>query len=417
MTFAHVRAALPEHPAGDDHLLDLAGALVDPEQAHVAVHALDGHAAHVARAAVDLHRPVGDAPDGLGAEVLRRRRPEGGVRAVVVGLRRLADQRPPGVPVGHRVGHEALHELVGRDRVPALLAHRRELRRLVHQPRGHPHAQRGDVQPPVGEAAHGGDEAAVQALVPADEVRRPAPGRRRGRPRTSTSRAGPSSRRARRTRRRRRRVGTRKVEMPLAGEASGSVRAKTMSTSASGALVIQRFWPVITQLVAVTHRLRGQRRRVGAGVGLGEREGRDDLAGGQARQPLLLLLGGAAGEQHLPGDAVVGAEQRAQRRRGPAELHRELDLLAHREPDAPELLGDREAVEPHRLALLAQLGGHLVGGLDLVLARHHLLAHELAHRGQDVGEVIGLHGAHGVTFRAAAPSSLRQPARHPRRSR
>ena len=34
--------------------------------------------------------------------------------------------------------------------------------------------------------------------------------------------------------------------MPRAGAASGSVRAKTMSTSASGALVIHRFVPEIT---------------------------------------------------------------------------------------------------------------------------------------------------------------------------
>src|SRR5688500_5661856 len=41
--------------AGDDHLLDLAGALVDAEDAHVAVKALDPVLGDVAGAAEDLH--------------------------------------------------------------------------------------------------------------------------------------------------------------------------------------------------------------------------------------------------------------------------------------------------------------------------------------------------------------------------
>ena len=51
--------------AGDDELLDLAGSLVDAEQPCVPVEPLNGHAAHVARPAVDLHGAVGDPADHL----------------------------------------------------------------------------------------------------------------------------------------------------------------------------------------------------------------------------------------------------------------------------------------------------------------------------------------------------------------
>ena len=53
----------------DHHLLDLARALVDAEDAHVAVEALDAVVGDIAGAAEDLHRPVGDAADHLGGEV------------------------------------------------------------------------------------------------------------------------------------------------------------------------------------------------------------------------------------------------------------------------------------------------------------------------------------------------------------
>src|SRR5687768_1164145 len=62
-----------QHVARDDQLLDLAGAFVEAEKAHVAVEALDDGLLHVARAAVDLHAAVGDAPDHLGCVQLAAR--------------------------------------------------------------------------------------------------------------------------------------------------------------------------------------------------------------------------------------------------------------------------------------------------------------------------------------------------------
>src|SRR5262249_35157395 len=69
---------------GDDGLLDLGCAFVDPQQAGVAVEALGGDPADVAGPAVHLHAAVGDAPGHLAAEVLGRRRTEALVEALVV---------------------------------------------------------------------------------------------------------------------------------------------------------------------------------------------------------------------------------------------------------------------------------------------------------------------------------------------
>src|SRR5690606_6344023 len=61
---------LADHVAGDDHLLDLRGALVQAEQAHVAVEPLDGVLADVTGAAMDLHAAVGYPAAHFGGEHL-----------------------------------------------------------------------------------------------------------------------------------------------------------------------------------------------------------------------------------------------------------------------------------------------------------------------------------------------------------
>src|SRR5687767_10259654 len=53
----------PERLSGDDHLLDLARALVDAEEPGITEEALDRDAAHVSGPAVHLDGPVGDAAD------------------------------------------------------------------------------------------------------------------------------------------------------------------------------------------------------------------------------------------------------------------------------------------------------------------------------------------------------------------
>src|SRR5215471_1860288 len=58
----HSRFRSANHVARDYQLLDLAGPLVDAEQAHVAIKALDGVITDITGAAVDLHRSIRHAP-------------------------------------------------------------------------------------------------------------------------------------------------------------------------------------------------------------------------------------------------------------------------------------------------------------------------------------------------------------------
>ena len=146
---------MPERLLGDHDLLDLAGAFVDAEQAGVAVEALDGDAAHVAGAAVNLHGAVGDPADGLAGEVLRAGRPHPGVGPGVKVCRGRQDQGTGGVHVGLRVRDQPLDQLELRDRVTGLRTGHGVGDGLLKQSLCHPRAERGDVQPAVRQAAHG----------------------------------------------------------------------------------------------------------------------------------------------------------------------------------------------------------------------------------------------------------------------
>ena len=105
---------------------------------------------------------------------------------------------------------------------------------------------------------------------------------------------------------------------------AGSVWAKTSATSATLPSEIHIFWPVIRQPPSIFSRPGAQRGGVGAGVGLGQPEAAERLAGAQPRQPALLLLVGSP------------ALDRAADQRG---LDR--DDGAHRRVAAPDLLDDQ----------------------------------------------------------------------------
>src|SRR3546814_8943568 len=74
----------------DDQLLDLRSAFVNAEDTHIAEEALDRGLAHIAGAAMDLDRPVGDPAHHLGAEHLRARGLERHALARVVAPRDVA---------------------------------------------------------------------------------------------------------------------------------------------------------------------------------------------------------------------------------------------------------------------------------------------------------------------------------------
>ena len=115
--------------------------------------------------------------------------------------------------------------------------------------------------------------------------------------------------------------------MPGPSSSAGRVRAKTTNRSATGALVMNRFSPVITQSSAPS-RTALVRRPAGFDPAPGSVSAKEATSPGRHRlQPAGLLLVGAEPDQHLTGDAVVGAEHRPQRQRGVAQLHRQLDVL------------------------------------------------------------------------------------------
>ncbi len=78
--------------------------------------------------------------------------------------------------------------------------------------------------------------------------------------------------------------------------------------------MIHIFWPCRIQSVAVAARARAHRAGVRAGVGLGQPEAADRLAGGHPRQPLLLLLLAAPALDRVHRQRPLHRDERAQRR-------------------------------------------------------------------------------------------------------
>ena len=160
--------------------------------------------------------------------------------------------------------------------------------------------------------------------------------------------------------------------------------------------------------VALAHGAGLQRGEIGAGIGLGEHRGRQHLAGGDLRQPLALLLFGAAAENELGGDLGTGAEAA------------DADIAAR------QLLGDHAhqfLAEPHAAVVLgdgqrehAELGhlpddierNVLVAQMPSVRLRHHLVVGELAHFLADrIERVVEAAGADGRLV--LQPDQLDQP--------
>ena len=75
------------------------------------------------------------------------------------------------------------------------------------------------------------------------------------------------------------------------------------------------------------------------------------------------------------------------------------------------LLGQGEAEQAHLGGRPAQALRNRVGALDLVLAGHHLVAHEPAHRGQRGLELLGIHRSPHFCGAAVAEISARAPNR------
>ena len=95
-----------------------------------------------------------------------------------------------------------------------------------------------------------------------------------------------------------------------ASERSGSVRASSRSTSARAAKVHQVFTPLTSQPPSIGTAEVIDAGHVGPEVGLGHGDGAQHLGGGQLREPVLLLLLGAAVDEG-PGEDLGPGDQRA----------------------------------------------------------------------------------------------------------
>ncbi len=102
---------------------------------------------------------------------------------------------------------------------------------------------------------------------------------------------------------------------------------------------------------ALAHGTRPQAAEIGAGIGLGEDGGRQDLARGDARQVFLLLLRRAAEADELGGDLGAGAE-RTDADIGARQLLRDDAHGELAETEAAGALGHGEAEHAERRHLL-----------------------------------------------------------------
>src|SRR5215218_1321982 len=156
-----VRTAMSglEDPVGDHHLLDLAGPLVDLEDARVAEEALDVVLLGVAIAAVDLESLVGDPLRHLGGEELGLRRFEGEALLVLLRPGGLPGHQASGVDLGRHVGQVELDGLELGELLVELLALLGVGQGLLERALGDAHGLRGDADASAVQSGHGDLEA------------------------------------------------------------------------------------------------------------------------------------------------------------------------------------------------------------------------------------------------------------------
>src|SRR6202161_4838849 len=195
-------------------------------------------------------------------------------------------------------------------------------------------------------------------------------------------------------------AGTRKTAMPGPASSAGRVRAKTTNRSATGALVMNRFSPVITQSPSAPSRIALVRNPAGfdpAPCSVNANEATCPDASDSSQVAFCSSV------PNPTGDSVCGAEHRPERQRGIAQLHRQLDILGDVEPESTPLLRDGIAEQPHVLGLVAKIVWHPVGRQNLLLTRDDGGTDELPGLGEDLLEVVVVDDR--VRHESALPSS------------
>jgi hypothetical protein len=134
-------------------------------------------------------------------------------------------------------------------------------------------------------------------------------------------------------------------------------------------------WPVTTHLVPVQHGAGGDAGQVGAGVGLGQRDGADPVAVGAAGQQFVP----AVGVGHCRPQALRAGEDAGRRHPRPGELLADHAVLEDAEPEAA-LLGRHGDTEVAELGQPGEQGRRDLALLrvELVGDRQHLVHREAA---------------------------------------
>src|ERR1700744_4163180 len=373
----------------DDQALNLAGAFVEPQQPHVAVDAFDGNTVHVAAAAVHLHREIGYLAGHFGAEQLRR-----GRRDPAVGIGDplpcgVADKGASGQHSGLLVGEDRLHQLKAADRRTALRSGGGVGHRFVERALGRTDSEGGDVDSAAGQRGH---RRAVTDLVTAadqravfdpDIVKVDVGGPGALLPHLGVLGAHLDA------------VGIRGYQEDgdpgtlVIGRPGARAHHEQVGDGRVGdEALLAGYHPGCVFVGVVANGFRPQTGGVRSSAGLRQRERGHDVARGHRLQPSGLLLVGAEPDEYLSGDAVVGAEHRSQRQRGVAQFHCQLYILDEIESQAAPPLWNRVSEQPHLLGLLAQVVRHPVVGQDLLFARYHRGAHEVAGLGTDLFEIL-----------------------------
>ena len=282
--------ALAEQCARDDEPLDLLRPLVELRDLGVAHHPLDRELVDIAVSAQDLHGVGRDPHRGVTGDEFTHRRPPTGVRRARVDLdARLVQELARGLGRCVHVGEHRAR--------PS--GNRRSAARTGGGPgrtRSRPRARPGRSRRPARRSPVGcGRSVRIAMSKPSpSSPTRFAAGTRT--PSKASSAVGLPRRPILCSSRATEKPGGRDLDdearqSPMARSASGSVTAKTVMRSATEPWLMNRFEPSMTYSSPsrTARGARGDRVRAGLGLGQGERD--ELLAGGELRDPARLLLG------------------------------------------------------------------------------------------------------------------------------
>ena len=159
---------------------------------------------------------------------------------------------------------------------------------------------------------------------------------------------------------------------------AGSVVAKTIMTSATGALVMKFFVPLSTQRSPSSDGARALRLRVGAGLRLGQREAADLLARREVGQPARALGVVALVEDRRAHQRALHRHRDRRRRAGARDLLQRDRVGEGVHPGAAPAFRDHRAQQSELAELREDLLRELVAAVDLGRARQDLARRQVA---------------------------------------